>query len=194
MVSNLLFARANHDRNNEMGVARKIPLTLDLIQSHVAYEPDTGHLRWLVQRGYRIRVGDVAGSALKCSGYMQLGICGNVCLAHRIAWALAYNVWPIPHQIDHINMDRSDNRLINLRAATNSQNMQNRGAQRNNRSTGVKGVHPHRDHRGNHRGYRACIGHAGKNHHLGVFETIEAAKSAYDVASKRLHGEFHRPD
>lgn len=89
--------------------------------------------------------------------------------------------------VDHRNGDTLDCRRSNLRLATRSQNQANRGAQRNSR-TGLKGVvvapnckQPK---------WIAQISYQGSCHHLGTFDTPEKAAHAYDVAAKRLHGEF----
>lgn len=89
---------------------------------------------------------------------------------------------------DHINMDTLDNRRANLRIATISQNICNRGLQSNNKS-GFKGVFKRND---NGR-WRAKIGHLGKHISLGCFATRREAVEAYARAAQRLHGEFFRP-
>jgi hypothetical protein len=84
---------------------------------------------------------------------------------------------------DHINGEGLDNRRANLRVATPSQNLMNRGSNKNSK-LGVKGVSPHR------RRYMAMIKINGKSKYLGLFLTIEAASAAYQAASQQVHGEF----
>lgn len=90
-------------------------------------------------------------------------------------------------EIDHINGNKLDNRRENLRFATKSQNMANRGKQSNNR-LGAKGVTQHRE----TWGFRAEIMVNGDRKCLGSFRTKEMASMAYAEAAKELHGEFAR--
>src|SRR5215472_14234750 len=70
-------------------------------------------------------------------GHLQVYIYGRLMLVHRVIWRIVTNEWP-EHQIDHINLHRDHNQWINLRAATNGQNQQNRFVNKNNK-LGIKG-------------------------------------------------------
>ncbi|EMC3961602.1 hypothetical protein HKW90_03165 [Pseudomonas aeruginosa] len=107
---------------------------------------------------------------------------GDMYGLHRIAIALTAGEWP--DHVDHIDGDRSNNRIGNLRPCSKGQNQCNRGRQRNNTS-GFKGVHRHYDGR-----WRAMITINKITHRLGVFDTPELAHQAYREAAKRLHGDF----
>jgi len=118
-------------------------------------------------------------------GYLRISIDGKSYLAHRLAWLYMTGKWP-ENEIDHININRRDNRWCNLRRATHGQNQQN---QKGWGASGIKGVH-----------WRACdskwcarIGTNGRKF-LGYFHTKEAAHAAYVEAAKRLHGEFARAE
>jgi hypothetical protein len=88
-------------------------------------------------------------------------------------------------EIDHKNGNALDNRRVNLRVCTTSQNQMNRGTQKNN-SSGFKGVSFNR----NAGKYTATIRKQGKLYYLGLFEDPEEAARAYDRKARELHGEF----
>lgn len=88
-------------------------------------------------------------------------------------------------QIDHVNGNPLDNRRSNLRFSTQKQNLRNQKVAKNNK-TGHKGVSVC----GNK--YRAMIGMDGKLKHLGLFNTVEEASMAYNVAAFQYDPEFSR--
>lgn len=146
------------------------------------YDPAAGVLTWAVCISNRAGVGAVAGA--NSDGRLIVGIGGVRLKAHRIIWCWMKGEWP-DRQIDHRNLDGTDNRWENLRLATNSQNGANRGAQVNN-SGGVKGVYP------NGSGYMSRISKGGTDYYLGTFRSEELAAAAYDAKARELFGEFAR--
>ena len=133
-----------------------------------------------------MRAGDQAGAVDARNGYSRIHINGRLYLAHRIAWLYVNGEWPAD-EIDHIDMNRSNNRISNLREATKGENMRNKRAYSNSK-TGVKGVHWHKQ----HRKYAATINRDGKAKHIGLFATVKDAAAAYETAAIREHGEFRR--
>jgi len=107
---------------------REIPL--ERVKELFSHDPITGILT-------RKSTGKPVGCLFN-NGYLQVGLNGKMFGVHRIAWALAHNKNP-ELQIDHINGNRADNRLCNLRLATNAQNCMNARMDRRNKS-GVKNV------------------------------------------------------
>lgn len=99
---------------------------------------------------------------------------------------MVYGEWPDQH-VDHINGNKLDNRICNLRLATRSQNLSNRGAQANSRS-GVKGVFVEAW----SGRWKASIQHQGRTFNLGRYDTREQAQEAYRRAAEHYHGEFAR--
>ncbi len=153
-------------------------ISIDRLRSVLRYDQDTGELRWLVTRGKA-----KAGALVSCAdarGYIVLGIDGVRHYAHRVAWALATGSWP-DEVIDHIDGDRGNNRLDNLRAVSIEVNAQNRHVPSARSATQVLGV-------GAFKGkFRATISIQSKQRHLGTFNTAEEASAAYLSAKRMLH-------
>jgi hypothetical protein len=132
-----------------------------------------------------MKAGDTAGSRSSC-GYRYIEINGKPYSEHRLAWFWVRGEWPA-QQVDHKNGLYNANYWLNLREATQSQNMHNRKNLSNNRS-GFKGVAWHsRDQK-----WQARIMTNTVQKHLGYFETPELAYEARLQAEKELHGEFAR--
>jgi Demerecviridae HNH endonuclease len=146
------------------------------------YDADTGIMIWKKQLSGRRRAGTVAGS-IGGSGYWRIRIDGVEYLAHHLAWFYVYGVWP--KRLDHKDTDKLNNRILNLRPATVSQNAANKRRQKN--ISGFKGVQKRPNDR-----WRAIIETRGKSLTLGTFGTPEEASAAYFKAAKRLFGEFAR--
>jgi len=152
-------------------------LTAEKLRELLHYDPETGIFTWKVRTSRSVKVGDVAGCP-NGDGYLQVWIQSRLYKAHRLAWLYTYGEWPTD-QIDHINRIRTDNRISNLREATNKQNHQNKSKPSNNTS-GHPGVSWYkRDSK-----WKAKITHNQKHIHLGYFATIEEALSARKAAEK----------
>jgi hypothetical protein len=87
---------------------------LATLRQVLSYDPETGALTWLVDPKNQRRAGSVAGSQDE-QGYVQVHLSGRRLKAHRVAWCLHHGTDPGPLLVDHINRDRSDNRICNLR-------------------------------------------------------------------------------
>lgn len=140
------------------------------------YDASTGILTWKIGQ----RAGLQAGG-INANGYLRVFACRREYMVHRIIFLYIYGHWP-NNLIDHINKNTTDNRIENLREATNGQNQQNRKAQKNNKS-GLIGVRWHtRDFV-----WESYISKDKKSHYLGRFKTAEDAHAAYADAKYRLH-------
>jgi hypothetical protein len=154
----------------------------DRLKEVLHYDPSTGVFTWATNMGGRGKVGAVAGWSHQ-DGYMEIGVFGRKVRAHRLAWLFVFGRWPIC-QIDHINGDRADNRIENLREVTDKENRQNlRTAMVTNKTTGLLGSAP----TANGKRWMAKISLHRKQIYLGTFDSPELAHQAYLDAKRRLH-------
>lgn len=159
-------------------------LTVERLKEVLRYEPETGFWFWLVNRMSGVKAGDRAGYL--SDGTWRLCVDGRRYHSNRLIWLYMTGTWP-PEHVDHENTDRLDDRWLNLRLASHSENQANRKVFRNN-LLGMKGVK--RVRRTNR--FQARIYFGGKSHHLGCFDTPEEANDAYRIAAERVHREFAR--
>lgn len=147
------------------------------------YCPETGIFTWRIGRGGTAWAGTKAG-ALDANGYINIRIHRRLIKAHRLAWLYVHGVWP-SCDLDHRNRNKADNRISNLRLASEAQNVANSITRRDNKC-GLKGV--------SKRGDRFCarITKNKRRVHLGWFKTAEAASAAYTAEAQKFFGEFAR--
>lgn len=125
---------------------------------------------------------------LSRDGYKYLDVCGKVRAFHRAMWEHVNGPIPDSLEIDHIDGDRLNNKIVNLRLVTRSQNMQNQHRPRsNNVTSGIKGVHWDKS-RGK---WRVHIGVGKRGFFIGRFDCLEAATEAYSAAALTHH--THNP-
>jgi hypothetical protein len=141
-------------------------------RARTLFPSDREHLRW------NGRYAGMRAFTVNSRGYRDGMIFRKMHRAHQVAWAIYYGAWP-DGQIDHINGDRDDNRIGNLRVVTRSANCRNT-KRRSNNSSGIMGVSPLKGR------WRAYIRDDGKNVHLGIFNTLEEAATARKDAEQRL--------
>lgn len=169
------------------------------LQALLDYNPQTGILVWkertrdpLVSlREHNRWNSRWAGQQAGCIthfGYVAVKFGKAAYKAHRIAWAMHYGAYPSKDEfVDHINRDKADNRLSNLRLASRSENGINRPEPVNNTS-GHKGVMAYPWSK--KRPWVARIGVDGTRRHIGYFSTFDEACSAYEKAARNLYGTF----
>ena len=160
-------------------------LTAERLREVSRYEPLTGEFTWLHDAGSRARKGCPAG-CVKNGRHTAIMIDNVLYKAHRLAFFYMMGRWPIP-EVDHQNLEKSDNRWENLREANRAQNMANTPVRSSNKS-GFKGVSWAKD----RNAWRAQITVNYKNKVIGAFSTKEAAYAAYCEESARLHMTFSR--
>lgn len=147
-------------------------ISLDRLREIINYDKETGQLKAKVRRGAHCSIGDLLGS-IGSHGYLELRIDSILYLAHRLAWFYMTGMWPT-HQIDHINGNRTDNRWVNLREVTHSENSQNRREK-------FRGVYKVQN------TWFSQIGVNGRTIYLGSFTTPEQARLAYMEAKGKYH-------
>ena len=153
------------------------------------YNPETGKLYWTgINRHARRAVPGQEAGHLNKSGYLEIRYLGKTIQAHRIAWYLHTGADPGTMFMDHINGNRADNCISNLRLATAAQNAQNSKKPVNAKTSKYKGVswYPR------HAKWQAQIRLNGKSTYLGYFYTEEEAFLAYCRAAEQHYGEFAR--
>jgi len=158
-----------------------INLTIERLKELLTYEPATGEFRWIAKRGKRQQCGEIAGH-IDRSGYRQIRVDQRLYLAHRLAWFYVHGEWP-PNGLDHINRAPGDDRIVNLRLATQAENLRNTSIRSDNTS-GQRGVS------WGHGKWVAEIQVNRKRIYLGRFAELDQAKAAYEAASHLHFGEF----
>lgn len=160
-------------------------LTQAILKENLHYNPETGVFTWAKSKT-KVQKGNIAGYT-DCKGYIAIGIDRKLYRAHRLAWL--YMTGELPTEmIDHINCIKDDNRFVNLRQATASQNNQNKIISRKNKS-GFKGVCWSKT----RKAWRAECTKDGERHHLGFFASAHMASIAYQAFAKAASGMFFRP-
>lgn len=148
------------------------------------YNEDTGIFTW-IRKPFRSKVivGSIAGSKQKKG--TRIKIERRTYTAHKLAWLYVYGEWPLCDVIDHINRNPWDNRIVNLRQATYTQNQANRIGK--NGRVLPKGVAMVPNGK-----FVAVIKINGQKKHIGTFDDISSASAAYYAAAKDAFGEYAR--
>ena len=158
-------------------------ITQKYLKSRLRYNPINGAFYWVMPKSNRVKVGQEAGS-INSNGYMGIRIDGKQHFAHRLAFLYMMGECP-KDQVDHINRIKTDNRWINLRECTQSQNMCNVKKQSNNTS-GYKGVS------WNKKNQKWVVQIKGNKERevVGFFDCKHKAAKAYNKRATELFGEF----
>jgi hypothetical protein len=154
-------------------------MSIDELKQVLSYDKNTGEFTWTDKAPTKVK--NKPAIAKDKLGYVCLKIKGKMYKAHRLAWAFVYGYLPEQH-IDHINGNPSDNRIVNLREATRSLNLQNLRKPRSDNQVGLLGVCK------NGNNWRAEIRVDGKKINLGTYPCPEQAHAAY-INAKRKHHE-----
>ena len=156
----------------------KHTMTAEEARQFFSYNSETGDLVWRVSPNNRVPVGHVV-RAKDGGGYYHVKFRGVVYKVHRVAWLITTGSWPV-HFIDHINRNRADNRIANLREATPTENQFNKDSP-------YRGV----SYRKSRNAYIARITVGGVRRYLGYFKNMSDAERAYRQAARAYYPEFY---
>lgn len=158
-------------------------ITLDRLKEMLSYDHETGVFTWIVKPRRSVKLGSIAGSENK--GYNRIRLDKRGYPAHRLAWLYYYGEWP-KNGIDHIDGNRSNNKILNLRDIPHRNNIENIMRAHKNKKSGLPlGVTFNS--RVSTNKYRAGIETNGKQISLGAYPTPEEAHQAYVKAKRMLH-------
>ena len=174
---------------------------IDLLQKLFDYDRETGEFVWKKRdasmfidskisaetkaKRFNTRYAGESATINHSNGYKNVSVMEQKFIrAHRVAWAICYGAWPTD-DVDHINGDRKDNRIVNLRLSTRSENLRNRKKFPRNKS-GYVGVSFYKQ----RENWNARIGINGRYINLGYFNTKEEAAEARAEAEKKYWGDY----
>lgn len=155
---------------------------VERLRDLLCYDAETGVFTWRKAYCKKVVVGRVAGHRNKTTGYVEIRINGVLYGAHRLAWLYVHGKWP-ECVIDHIDRDRANNRVSNLRQASHSQNHANGPANANN-ALGVRNVVRVKT------GFRVELKKNYQKIYIGIFPSLAAASLAARNARQIHFGEF----
>lgn len=152
------------------------------LSKYLKYDPNSGIITWIKRPSKRVKIGQIAGYK-RADGYIVIKLLGKHYYAHRVAWEL-YNGTEPPKHIDHIDGDPSNNKIKNLKLASQRENCQNYKIHRKGKPVGANYVQKYKK----YKKYRSRIRVNGVQHNLGYFDTEQEAHSAYLNALSKING------
>lgn len=155
-------------------------LTAEKLRSVLSYEPNTGIFTWSAQVSRNVKPGTQIDPMRNHGHYVQAQIDGTLYYTHRLAWLYTHGAWPLG-MIDHIDGNKTNNSIANLRDVNTSKNGQNQRKAMSHNKCGVLGVGVVGSR------FRALINDSGKQLYLGTFDTPEEAHETYLTAKRKLH-------
>lgn len=159
-------------------------ITQERLKQLLVYNEEQGEFIWKVKPHKGILINTIAGSKHN-KGYRHIRVDNKLYLTHRLVWLYIFGYFP--KEIDHINGNKEDNRLINLREATRAQNMQNTERVRKTVSgeRGVTWVKKLKK-------WLVRVQIDKKRINIGYFEDLELAILVSQEAKRKYYGEFYR--
>jgi len=158
-------------------------LTVEFVKDLFEYK--NGVLIWKNPSKYKRRLIGHAVTGKDGKGYIRVGIKGKRYSVHRVIYFIHYNIWP--DYVDHINANKLDNRIENLRSCSNTENSYNAKLSKSNKS-GFKGICWSKQ----RKKWHVQITAGGKRVVSKYFENIKDAKDCVAIERATIHGEFAR--
>ena len=162
----------------------QIMITQSELKELVNYDKDSGIFTWKKKTSNRVKVGSVVGNLHNC-GYIEMRVGGTRCLAHRLAFLYEHGY--MPNLVDHVNGNKQDNRICNLREATYQRNAYNSKIRSDNKS-GVRCVSWNKT----SNKWEVRVKLNGKLNHYGNYSDLDVAKKVADKIRNLEHKEFYR--
>ena len=159
-------------------------ISLERLRQVLEYDPETGLWEWLRPNLMNKKPISKMAGTISVHGYRIITYEGVKYRASRLAWFYMTGEWP-SQEMDHKDKDKANDKWINLREVSRSENGLNRYLQPNNTS-GARGVHWDLD-RGK---WGASVKHDGNIHFVGRYDLLDEAIEARDAAAQDLHGDF----
>lgn len=164
---------------------------INKLREMLRYDAETGRLFWKVRplssfatehagKVWNAHFGGAEAGSPHCDGYRHIEIGKRKFLTHRVIWALVHGVWP-EGCIDHIDHNRMNNKISNLRVVTRSQNNRNSSLRADNTS-GAVGVRWHKS----SKKWEARVSISGRLRYLGLFTKFDDAVSARKLADQGI--------
>ena len=159
----------------------KLPITIDRLKELLSYDCKSG--LFARHPSYSKSAWKSVVGTIDREGYVRIGLDKIVYRAHRLAWFYVHGIWP-SGQIDHINGDKADNRIENLRDVSQTINQHNRKRANKSNACGILGVRKVKNKSGH---WMARIGFDGKQIHLGTYKNNEQAQAAFLAAKEKFY-------
>lgn len=156
-----------------------------MVTTNIHIDHVEGRIYRLTECGQKV---DCSGWLEKSNGYMRFSYMNKKCYKHRVIWEHAHGAVPEGMQVDHCNGDKLDNRILNLRLVTASQNQQNQHGPKRGSTSGHKGIDWRRD----YGKWRVRITIDRDSIHVGTFSDLDDAVKAYREAAAAHH--THNPE
>lgn len=170
---------------------KKNLVTIERLRQRLAYDKSTGVFTWLhcdgVHKDFNKNLAGKQAGSVDREGYTRINLDSEAYYAHRLAWYFVTGEYP-DRSVDHIDGDRSNNALVNLRLATPLQNSQNQAFETRTGNSRVRGAY-FRKAEGK---WSSKIRHNKKYIWLGYFDDEASAAAAYEAKAAELRGEFYR--
>lgn len=162
---------------------KELQLSYDRLLEVLQYDFDVGIFIWKIKISNRTIIGSEAGNIDISTGYRRIQIDGKRYQAHRLAWFYITKEWPHT-TLDHIDNNKNNNTICNLRLCTETDNQHNKPSYNN--TTGFKGVSKHIGGK-----FVASFSHNRYTYYCGIYMSAEEAFERYKIKAKEIMGEFY---